>query len=346
MSLKKEFDLYFYNFQLSKELIAQRPVYPRDRCRLLIVDRKKGIFREGIFKEIIDFLNKGDVLALNDTKVIKARIYAKRLTGARIEVLLLKKVKEGIWEVFLKPAKRVKINEFIIFDKEIKAKILEKTNEGKNVLKFYPSNIENYLKKIGKIPLPPYIKKEVNEEDYQTIYANKKGAIASPTAGLHFTQELIKKIEEKGIKIVYLTLHTGLGTFRPIKEKDIRKHKMDSEWMQISRDVAHIINQAKEEKRRIFAVGTTCVRALETVAFLKDGKVRLRPFCGETNLYIFPGYKFKIVDALITNFHIPYSTNLVLVSSFCGTDLLKKCYQYAIEKKFRFYSFGDAMLIY
>jgi len=342
------FDLSEFGYTLPIELIAQKPQEKRDESRLLILDRQKKTVKEGIFKEIVDFLEKGDVLVLNDTKVIPARIFGRKQTGAKIEVLLLREIEKGLWEALIKPAKRIKLNQKIFFNQNsFWAELLEKKEDGINLIKFNTTDIKELLNKYGKLPIPHYIKKYPDEPNrYQTVYAQKEGAVASPTAGLHFTEELLEKLKLKGINIVYITLHCGLATFRPIKEKDIRRHKMPEEYYQISEDTAKIINQAKKEKRRVFACGTTTTRALETASFLdKDGIFKVKSESGNTKLFIYPGYQFKIIDGLITNFHLPYSTNLILVASFCGLDFILKAYQYAIERKFRFYSFGDAMLI-
>ena len=342
------FDLSEFGYTLPIELIAQKPQEKRDESRLLILDRQKKTVKEGIFKEIVDFLEKGDVLVLNDTKVIPARIFGRKQTGAKIEVLLLREIEKGLWEALIKPAKRIKLNQKIFFNQNsFWAELLEKKEDGINLIKFNTTDIKELLNKYGKLPIPHYIKKYPDEPNrYQTVYAQKEGAVASPTAGLHFTEELLEKLKLKGINIVYITLHCGLATFRPIKEKDIRRHKMPEEYYQISEDTAKIINQAKKEKRRVFACGTTTTRALETASFLdKDGIFKVKSESGNTKLFIYPGYQFKIIDGLITNFHLPYSTNLILVASFCGLDFTLKAYQYAIERKFRFYSFGDAMLI-
>ena len=342
------FELSSFGYTLPKELIAQKPQEKRDESRLLILDRKKRTLKEVIFKEIINFLEKGDVLVLNDTKVIPARIFGKKQSGAKIEVLLLKEIERGTWEALIRPAKRLKPNQKIFFNQNsFWAEFLEKKENGINLIKFNTSEIKDLLNKYGKLPIPHYIKNYPDEPNrYQTVDAQKEGAIASPTAGLHFTKELLKNLNLKGINIVYLTLHCGLATFRPVKEKDIRRHNMPEEYYQIPENTAKIINQAKEDKRKVFACGTTTTRALETASFLdKDGIFKIKPDSGTTKLFIYPGYQFKIIDGLITNFHLPYSTNLILVASFCDLDFILKAYQYAIEKKFRFFSFGDAMLI-
>ena len=354
--MKKDiFDVQHYDFGISRELIAQEPASPRDSSRLMMLNRKSSVIKEGIFRDVVDYLQPGDLLVLNNTKVIKARLIGKRAGGGRVEVLLLKKVKEGIWEALAKPGKRAKINDIIIFEKGVQAKVIAKTEQAARILDFCflrssppeADGIESFLEQSGKVPLPPYIKKEVNSpQDYQTIYAEKQGAIAAPTAGLHFTKDLINKIKNKGVEIVYVTLHCGLATFRPVKTEDIRDHKIEAERVEVSSAPAEAINKAKLAKKRIIAVGTTAIRTLESAAVdAGKGIFTIKPFYGETSLYITPGYKFKIIDAVITNFHTPASTNLILISSFCGLEPLCQCYIRAAASKFRFYSFGDAMLI-
>ncbi len=346
--MKKEdpFDLENYNYSLPPSLIAQEPKALRDESRLLVVKRSTKAFKEVIFHQIIDFLAPGEVLVLNDTRVIKAKLLGKRKTGALVDILLVKPKIKGLWEALVRRAKRLKVGETIFITDELSAKVLEKTEEGKVILEFRPGEIYPILEKLGKIPLPHYIKRELeNEQRYQTVYSKKEGAIAAPTAGLHFSSSLLEKIKEKQIKIVYLTLHCGLATFRPVRAKDIRQHQLEPEWVEVSSAVVEAVNEAKLRKRRVIAVGTTCVRALESAALLKEERYLVKPFSKQTSLYILPGYNFKIVDALITNFHTPCSTNLILVASFCGLELLKEAYHYAIKQKFRFFSFGDAMFI-
>lgn len=337
-----------FNYDLPKNLIAQEPLKERDSSRLLVVNRKSNSIQEAIFKNIIELLNKGDVLVLNDTRVIKAKLIGKTETCGKIEILLLKEREKGIWETLVMPGKRAKLGEEVSFDKEgFSATIIDKTLQGGRVFEFFPKDFASYLDELGKPPLPHYIKKEIDDfEKYQTIYSKKSGAVAAPTAGLHFTKKLISQIKEKGIKIVYVTLHCGLATFRPVKCADIRWHKMDCESIEISKDAANAINDAKDRGSRVIAVGTTSVRSLEAASFLSgSSEFRVKDRTFETNFYITPGYKFKIVDALITNFHTPLSTNLILVSSFCGLALTQKAYAYAKNANFRFFSFGDAMFI-
>ncbi|MFA5008092.1 MAG: tRNA preQ1(34) S-adenosylmethionine ribosyltransferase-isomerase QueA [Candidatus Omnitrophota bacterium] len=347
-----EQDLYAisnFNYELPKDLIAQQPLGERDSSRLLVINRKAGSIREAVFKNIIELLDKNDVLVLNDTRVIKAKLTGKNKYGGKIDILLLKEKETGIWEVLVKPGKKAKLGEEISFAKDgFYAKIISKTLQGGRVFEFFPKDFTSYLDELGKPPLPHYIKKEIDDfEKYQTIYSKKEGAVAAPTAGLHFTEKLISQIKQKGIKVVYVTLHCGLATFRPVKCADIREHKMDCESIEISEEAASIINDAKDKGSRVVAVGTTSVRSLESASFLNPaGSFHVKSSTFETNFYITPGYKFKIVDALITNFHTPLSTNLILVSSFGGLALTQKAYAHAKNANFRFFSFGDAMFIF
>ena len=332
-----------YDYYLPEELIAQEPAEPRDTSRLMLVNRKTGEINITIFREIKNYLRTGDVLVLNNTKVIPARLYGKKETGAKIEVLLLKKIGEGNYEALLKPGKRAKIGTKIYFLEDIYAEVVERNEEGIFVLKFSQEDLDKILPEIGNIPLPPYIKKPIDDPNkYQTVYAQKEGAVAAPTAGLHFTQELLKTLEEMGVEILYITLHVGLGTFRPVVVEDITKHKLDPEYFEVSDKVAERINKAKEEGRRVIAVGTTVTRVLEAQG--RSGRVE--PGSGLVDLFIYPGFEFRIIDGLITNFHLPKSTLLMLVAAFMGYDLMKKAYNKAIEERMRFYSFGDAMFIY
>lgn len=342
------FETSEYDWQIPRSLIAQEPATPRDSSRLLVINRKKSTIKQGIFTDIVSFFNKGDVLVLNNTKVIKARLVGRKESGSKLEILLLKEKQKGIWQALVKPGKRARINDTIIFGEgRLQAKIIDKTGEGLRILQFYPKDFESLLLEFGKVPLPPYIKREMDDfGPYQTIYAQKKGAVAAPTAGLHFTKELIDNLRAKGVEVVYITLHCGLATFRPVKAEDIRDHNLGPEWLEVLPQVAKQINSAKKQSRRVIAVGTTTIRTLESLASLnKKGEAFVKDVSGETNLYILPGYKFKIIDAIITNFHTPHSTNLILISSFCGLSLLKRSYMYAKLANFRFYSFGDAMLI-
>lgn len=343
------YNLANYTYTVPSAFIAQEPVSPRDTSRLLMVDRKKGILKKSIFKNILDFFERDDVLVLNDTEVIRARLWGRIQSGSKLEVLLLREKEAGLWEVLIKPGKRGRINTEVVFGNDrFRARIVEKSESGSRIMRFSPANIEPFLAEVGQVPLPPYIKKELQEARlYQTVYAQRKGAVAAPTAGLHFTEALLSELTRKGITILYVTLHCGWATFRPVKTEDIRSHPIESEYFELSTEAVQIINQAKKDGRRIVAVGTTTVRTLESASFLQDKKTALvRAAAGETRLYIVPGYQFKIVDALITNFHTPCSSNLILVASFSGLELTRRAYTCAINDNFRFFSFGDAMLIY
>uniref|UniRef100_A0A7C3RW57 S-adenosylmethionine:tRNA ribosyltransferase-isomerase n=1 Tax=Dictyoglomus thermophilum TaxID=14 RepID=A0A7C3RW57_DICTH len=332
-----------YDYYLPEELIAQEPAEPRDSSKLMVVDRSTGDISIHIFRDIKNFLKKGDVLVLNNTKVVPARIYGKKETGAKIEILLLKKTADKEYEALIKPGKRAKIGSKIFFEKDIYAEVIERNMEGIFVLRFSQDNIESILPEIGEVPLPPYIKKPIKDPNrYQTVYAEKEGAVAAPTAGLHFTPELLENLKNMGVEILYVTLHVGLGTFKPVVVEDITQHKLEPEYFELSEDVAYRINKAKEEGRRVIAVGTTVTRVLEAQG--RSGRVESGK--GLVSLFIYPGFEFRILEGLITNFHLPKSTLLMLVAAFMGYDLMKKAYQKAIDERLRFYSFGDAMFIY
>jgi len=329
-----------FDYYLPKELVAQRPREKRDSSRLLIVDRKKQEFFETTFFQITQYLKPGDVLILNDTRVIRARIYCSLPNGKKGEILLLRKMEQDLWEILCRPAKRFKPGGEVRVE-DFRIKIEERKPTGIRIARFF-CPVEELIKKFGEIALPPYIKEKLeNPEEYQTIFAKKDGGIAAPTAGLHFTPELIKAIKEKGVEVGFITLHPGLGTFRPIKDEIVERHKMYPEDFTIEPETVEIINRAKEEKRRVIACGTTCVRTLESVA--KEGRVI--PYSGMTELFIYPGYRFQIINALITNFHLPKSPLLLLICAFADKDLIFSAYRYAIERRFLFYSFGDAMFI-
>ncbi|MGN0531533.1 MAG: tRNA preQ1(34) S-adenosylmethionine ribosyltransferase-isomerase QueA [Eubacterium sp.] len=336
----------FY-YDLPSELIAQTPVEPRDSSRLMVLDKNTGRIEHKIFSDLIDYLEPGDALILNDTRVIPARIYGiKYDTGAYVEFLLLKQSENNIWECLCKPGKRAKIGtKFSFGDGIVYCEVIDITEDGNRVIKFDcdSKEIYNILDKIGKMPLPPYITEELqNGERYQTVYSRELGSAAAPTAGLHFTKEMLKKIKEKGINIGYVTLHVGLGTFRPVKVDDVTNHKMHSEHYHIGKDTADLINNTKKIGGRVIAVGTTSTRTLESVA-TKNGCI-----CedeDDTSIFIYPGYEFKCVDAQITNFHLPESTLIMLVSAFAGYDNVMNAYKTAVEEKYRFFSFGDAMFI-
>ncbi|HTZ11863.1 MAG TPA: tRNA preQ1(34) S-adenosylmethionine ribosyltransferase-isomerase QueA [Candidatus Margulisiibacteriota bacterium] len=322
-----------FDYSLPKELIAQYPLKERDTCRLLVLDRKKQEIRHLAFKDILDYLEAEDLLLLNDTRVLPCRLMGKRKSGGRVEILLLEN-KEGLnFQAMLKPA-RLKVGEEIIFGSGVTAEIT-----GRDEVRFKGAGIEEVYS-LGVMPLPPYIKREPEVSDncdYQTVYAREEGAVASPTAGLHFTPGLIAKLEGAGVNLGYLTLHVGAGTFKPVKSEDITAHKMHPEYFKIPEGTLKLIAEAKNKGRRIFCVGTTSLRALETFA---QGKSE-----GSTELFIYPGFKFKLTDSLLTNFHLPKTTLFMLVCAFAGEELAKKAYQEAIKLKYRFYSYGDAMLI-
>lgn len=335
-----------FDYYLPEELIAQTPLAKRDNSKLMILDRKNGEIKHEIFHNITNYLNKGDVLVLNDTKVMPARLIGeKEDTKAVIEVLLLKNIKDNTWEVLVKPAKRIKVGTVVTFGNgELKATCNKIGEEGIREVTFsYNGIFYEILDKLGVMPLPPYIKEKLQDKNrYQTVYAKNIGSSAAPTAGLHFTKELLKEIENKGIKICYITLHVGLGTFRPVNVEDVTKHKMHSEFYQMSEEVANTLNKAKENKQRIIAVGTTSTRTLETI-MTKYGK--FVKTSGWTDIFIYPGYNFKAIDAQITNFHLPKSTLIMLVSAFSSKEIILKAYEEAVKNKYRFFSFGDSMFI-
>lgn len=333
----------FY-YDLPQELIAQTPMEPRDMSRLMVIDKNTGEIEHKIFKDLIDYLRPGDCLILNDTRVIPARIYGvKKETGAVVEFLLLKQSENNVWECLCKPGKRAKDGTSFVFgDGIVECEVVDVTDDGNRKVQFKCDSKEIYtiLDKIGKMPLPPYITEELqNGELYQTVYSKELGSAAAPTAGLHFTEEMLKKIEEKGIKIGYVTLHVGLGTFRPVKVDDVKNHKMHSEHYHISKETADLINDTKKNGGRVIAVGTTSTRTLESVA-TKNGCI-----CedeDDTSIFIYPGYEFKCIDGLVTNFHLPESTLIMLISAFAGYDNVMNAYKIAVDEKYRFFSFGDA----
>lgn len=333
----------FY-YDLPQELIAQTPMEPRDMSRLMVIDKNTGEVEHKIFKDLIDYLRPGDCLILNDTRVIPARIYGvKKETGAVVEFLLLKQSENNVWECLCKPGKRAKIGtEFVFGDGIVECEVVDITEDGNRKVQFKCDSKEIYtiLDKIGKMPLPPYITEELqNGELYQTVYSKELGSAAAPTAGLHFTEEMLKRIEDKGIKIGYVTLHVGLGTFRPVKVDDVKNHKMHSEHYHISKETADLINDTKKNGGRVIAVGTTSTRTLESVA-TKNGCI-----CedeDDTSIFIYPGYEFKCIDGLVTNFHLPESTLIMLISAFAGYDNVMNAYKIAVKEKYRFFSFGDA----
>lgn len=335
-----------FDYELPENLIAQTPLKNRTDSRLLILDKTSGETKDEVFKNIADYFHKGDVLVLNDTKVIPARLIGeKESTKASIELLLLKDLGDNIWECLARPAKRLKTGTKVIFgDNDLIAEVIEKLDEGiVRVKLIYDGILMEILDKLGSMPLPPYIKEKLDDKDrYQTVYAKNIGSAAAPTAGLHFTKELLNSLKEKGVEIAYVTLHVGLGTFRPVEEENILDHKMHSEFYVMDQETADLLNKAKKEKRRIIAVGTTSTRVLETVAN-KYGE--FSSCSGDTEIFIYPGYKFKAIDGLITNFHLPKSTLVMLVSALAGKENILNAYKKAIELNYRFFSFGDAMFI-
>ncbi len=339
-------DINLFNFDLPQELIAQNPVSNRESSKLLIVDRSSGNITHSNFYNIIDYLNEGDVLVLNNTRVIPARIYGKSNYGGNIEFLLVENLEDNVWEVMCKPGKRATIGKKFYFgeENELIAEVIGIKEDGNRIVKLHFSgNIYDILDKIGKMPLPPYIRQSLEDKErYQTVYSDKIGSIAAPTAGLHFTNKLLDKIKSKGIKIVYVTLHVGLGTFMPVKVDDVDDHVMHSEKYELTKEVADIINFAKEKGNKVIAVGTTSVRVLETVA-TKFGKII--EDSGSTDIFIKPGYIFKIVDSMVTNFHLPKSTLIILISAFYNREKILRVYEQAIENNYRFFSFGDSMFI-
>ena len=335
-----EFDYY-----LPEELIAQHPSSKRDEARMMVLDKNTGESEDKYFYDIIDYLNPGDVLVMNDTRVIPARLFGHRPDKEeKIEVFLLNNTEGSKWEVLVRPGKKMKIGTEVIFSDELSCKVIDIKEDGNRIVEFYFEGIFNeILDRLGNMPLPPYIKEKLKDsEDYQTVYSKNPGSVAAPTAGLHFTKELLKKIEDKGIKLAYLTLNVGLGTFRPVNEDEITDHKMHSEFCTLSKETAEIIKKAKGEGRRIIAVGTTSIRTLESV-YKKNGKICADS--GWTDIFIYPGFDFKVVDAIITNFHLPKSTLIMLIAAFTSKDIILNAYNDAVTKKYRFFSFGDCMFI-
>ncbi len=335
-----------FDYQLPKELIAQHPIYPREYARLMVLNRKARTIQHKRFYEIVDYFNQGDVLILNNTKVIRARIKGtKKETKGKREIFLLNYLGRYKWRALVSPNRRTHRGDKILLNKDMYVEVLDKCTNGEDIVRFVTGHLsmDEILNSVGNVPLPPYIKGKIARSDeYQTVFAREDGAVAAPTAGLHFTDELLTQIRKKGAKIAYITLHVGLGTFKPVKEEFIEKHRMHKEEFFIPEEAAYIINQARASGRKLFACGTTVVRALETASAF-DGV--LKPMHGETVLFIKPGYPFKIVDSIITNFHFPRTTLLMLISAFADRDFILKAYGIAIKKHYRFYSFGDAMLI-
>lgn len=334
-----------FDFDLPETLIAQHPVEPRDASRLMVIERDSGGIEHHTFRDLVSLLKTGDVLVLNNTRVIPARLIGeKEGTEAKIEVLLLKRLELDVWEALVKPGKRLKVGQKVSFGHGILTGVLQDILEnGNRRIHFtYSGVFESILDQLGQMPLPPYITAQLEDQErYQTVYAKERGSVAAPTAGLHFTPELLEKLQKKGVEIVEILLHVGLGTFRPVKVNDIREHTMHSEYYRVESNAAEQINRAKQEGRRVIAVGTTAARTLESVG----NQGRVVPGEGWTDIFIYPGYSFQIVDALLTNFHFPKSTLVMLVSALAGRELILKAYKVAVAERYRFYSFGDAMLI-
>ncbi|MCI5767541.1 tRNA preQ1(34) S-adenosylmethionine ribosyltransferase-isomerase QueA [Ligilactobacillus ruminis] len=337
-----------FDYDLPQELIAQTPLKERDQSRLLVLDSKTGKYQDDYFYNVINRLNPGDALVMNDSRVMPARLYGvKPETGGHVEVLLLNNTDGDNWETLVKPAKRAKVGTEISFgDGKLTATVTEELEHGGRMIEFHYDGIfMEILDQLGEMPLPPYIKEKLDDpEMYQTVYSREIGSAAAPTAGLHFTRELLKKIEDKGVKLVYLTLHVGLGTFRPVSEENIEDHKMHSEFYRLTEDAAKTLNEVKANGGRIVATGTTSIRTLETIGTKFNGEIRADS--GWTDIFIKPGYKWQVVDAFITNFHLPKSTLVMLVASFTGRENILNAYRHAVSEKYRFFSFGDAMFIY
>lgn len=342
-----------FKFDLPEELLAEYPAPNRDESRLMVVNRKEGTIEHKMFKDIMDYLDEGDVMVMNDTKVFPARMYGnKEKTGAKIEVFLLRELngENLLWDVLVDPARKIRIGNKLYFgDDDLVAEVIDNTTSRGRTLRFlFDGTHEEFkaiIERLGETPIPKYIKRDVEPEDedrYQTVYAKKEGAVAAPTAGLHFSKHLMKRCEIKGVEFAPLTLHVGLGTFRGVEVEDLTKHKMDSEEIEIPQSTCDIVNNAKKNKKKVLSVGTTSMRCLET-SVSTNGE--LKPFKGWTNKFIFPPYEFSIADMMVTNFHMPESTLLMMTTAFGGYDLIMKAYQEAIKEKYRFYSYGDAMLI-
>lgn len=335
-----------FDFYLPEELIAQHPLEKRDTSRLMVLDPETGEINHKHFYDVLDYFKEGDTLVLNNTRVLPARLIGeKELTGGKIEFLLLKRIEGDKWECLAKPGKRAKIGQRFVFgDGCLKCQVVDIVEEGNRIIEFeYDGIFEQVLDSLGEMPLPPYITERLEDKErYQTVYSKEKGSAAAPTAGLHFTQDLLEKIKEKGVNIAYLTLHVGLGTFRPVKVDDINEHVMHSEFYELDQEDADIINATKAKGGRVISVGTTSTRTLETIAD-ENGMVKAQS--GWTNIFIYPGYKFKVVEALITNFHLPESTLIMLVSALAGKEHVMNAYDEAVKNKYRFFSFGDSMFI-
>ena len=339
--------LELFDFHLPEKLIAQTPLKNRSDSRLLFLDRERGTIKDDHFKHLTSYLKKGDCLVLNDTRVLPARLYGvKEETGAKVEVLLLKQEENGEWETLVKPAKRVKIGTILTFGNgELTAECIGIAEHGGRILQFhYEGVFYEILEALGEMPLPPYIKEQLDDDErYQTVYAKERGSAAAPTAGLHFTDKLLDEIRAMGVHVTFLTLHVGLGTFRPVSVEDISDHMMHAEFYQLSEGTAKLLNNVQQKGGRIISVGTTSTRTLETIAANNDGKLVAES--GWTDIFIYPGYQFQAIDGMITNFHLPKSTLVMLVSAFAGREQVLHAYEHAIQEQYRFFSFGDAMLI-
>lgn len=338
----KKSDFYY---DLPKELIAQTPVEPRNSSRLLVLNKETGGTEHKHFYDLIDYLKKGDCLVLNNTRVLPARIFGTRTdTGSVVEFVLLKQLENNRWECLAGPGKKAKQGKEFKFSDELSAVVAEVKDDGNRIMEFvFNGNFFEILDRVGQMPLPPYITEKLKDKErYQTVYSDELGSAAAPTAGLHFTKEMLKEIADKGVNVVYVTLHVGLGTFRPVKEEEITEHKMHSEWYHISKETADIVNKTKENGGRVICVGTTSCRTVESATV--NGKLQAES--RNTDIFIYPGYKFKCMDALVTNFHLPESTLIMLVSAFAGYETTMETYKSAVREKYRFFSFGDAMFIY
>ena len=335
----------FY-YDLPHELIAQTPLEHREKSKMLVLDIKTGETEDKTFENIVDYINSGDTIVLNDTKVIPARLFGHREgKEEKIEVLLLKQKEGDVWQTLVKPGKKMKIGTKVIFKENLLSlEVIDILEDGQRVVKFNYNGIFNeILDKLGTMPLPPYITEKLEDKDrYQTVYSKNLGSAAAPTAGLHFTKEILQKLEKKGVNIVYVTLHVGLGTFRPVKVDDVEKHKMHSEYFVISKEACDVINETKKRKNKVYAIGTTSCRVLESAT---DENGIIHDMAKETDIFIYPGYKFKMLDGLLTNFHLPESTLIMLVSALAGKENIMRAYKHAVEEKYRFFSFGDCMLI-
>lgn len=334
-----------FDYNLPEELIAQHPADKRDFSRLMVVDRKTGKREDKHFYDIIDYLNEGDLLVMNDTRVIPARLFGHREgKEEEIEVFLLENIEDDKWEVLVRPGKKMKIGTKCIFSDELSLEVIDIKEDGNRIVEFFYNGIfQEILDRLGNMPLPPYIKEKLKDKErYQTVYSQNPGSVAAPTAGLHFTKELLKKIEEKGVKLAYITLNVGLGTFRPVKVDDVKNHKMHSEFYQISKETADLINETKKNNKRIISTGTTTTRTLESV-YKKNGKIK--EDSGWTDIFIYPGFEFNVIDCQITNFHLPKSTLIMLVSALASKEIILDAYNDAVDKKYRFFSFGDAMFL-